>query len=130
MTPNRPANQSSLRNLDSLEELADWTDSLIAHHSRQLASATPPGGIDESTLAWLLRTWEDLAEGFVRLRDKNLLLEGACPEDLATAFMAALEGGYLLSATARHISPLEVSVKMALQLVARSMSDGSSASCD
>ena len=89
------------------------------------ASGTASAGIDDSSLAWLLRTWEDLAEAFVRLQHKNLLVDGAAPAVLATAFMAALQGGYLLSVTARHIAPLEVAVEMALQQVARSLADES-----
>jgi TetR/AcrR family transcriptional repressor of nem operon len=71
----------------------------------------------------LLRTWEDLSAGFVRLQHKNLLVDGADPAVLATAFMAVLQGGYLLSVTARQIAPLEVAVEMALQQVARSLAD-------
>jgi hypothetical protein len=87
------------------------------------ASGTASAGIDDSSVAWLLRTWEDLSAGFVRLQHKNLLVDGADPATLATAFMAALQGGYLLSVTARHIAPLEVAVEMALQQVARSLAD-------
>jgi hypothetical protein len=132
MTPDRPADQNTVRNLDSPRQLAEWANTLVAHHRRQLASTTPPprhasgaasAAIDDSSVAWLLRTWEDLSAGFVSLQHKNLLVDGADPAVLATAFMAALQGGYLLSVTARHIAPLEVAVEMALQQVARSLAD-------
>jgi TetR/AcrR family transcriptional regulator, transcriptional repressor for nem operon len=132
MTRDRPADQNTVRNLDSPRQLAEWANTLVAHHRRQLASTTPPlrhasgtasAGIDDSSVAWLLRTWEDLSAGFVSLQHKNLLVDGADPAVLATAFMAALQGGYLLSVTARHIAPLEVAVEMALQQVARSLAD-------
>src|SRR5215213_8612840 len=102
MTPDCPADQNTVRNLDSPRQLVEWANTLVVHHRRQLASTTPPpryasgtapAGIDDSSLAWLLRTWEDLAEAFVRLQHKNLLVDGAAPAVLATAFMAALEGG-------------------------------------
>ena len=132
MTRDRPADQNTVRNLDSPRQLAEWANTLVAHHRRQLASTTPPlrhasgtasAGIDDSSVAWLLHTWEDLSAGFVRLQHKNLLVDGADPAVLATAFMAALQGGYLLSVTACHIAPLEVAVEMALQQVARSLAD-------
>jgi TetR/AcrR family transcriptional repressor of nem operon len=132
MTRDRPADQNTVRNLDSPRQLAEWANTLVAHHRRQLASTTPPlrrasgtasAGIDDSSVAWLLRTWEDLSAGFVSLQHKNLLVDGADPAVLATAFMAALQGGYLLSVTARRIAPLEVAVEMALQQVARSLAD-------
>jgi TetR/AcrR family transcriptional repressor of nem operon len=131
MTPDHPADQITLRNLESPQQLAEWANALVAHHRNQLASTTPPSrhasaasaGTDDSSVAWLLRTWEDLSEGFIRLQRQNFLVDGADPAVLATAFMAALEGGYLLSVTARHIAPLEVAVEMALQQVARSLAD-------
>jgi hypothetical protein len=98
MTRDRPADQNTVRNLDSPRQLAEWANTLVAHHRRQLASTTPPlrhasgtasAGIDDSSVAWLLRTWEDLSAGFVRLQHKNLLVDGADPAVLATAFMAA-----------------------------------------
>jgi hypothetical protein len=122
MTPDRPADQNTVRNLDSPRQLAEWTSTLVAHHRHQLASTTPPprhasatasAGIDDSSPARSLRTWEHLAEAFVRLQHKNLLVDGAAPAVLSTAFMAALEGGYLLSVIARHIAPLEVAIEMA-----------------
>lgn len=132
MTPDRSADQNTVRNLDSPRQLAEWANTLVAHHRRQLASTTPPprhasepasAGIDDSSVAWLLRTSEDLSAGFVGLQHKNLLVDGADPAVLATEFMAALQGGYLLSVTARHIAPLEVAIEMALQQVARSLDD-------
>ena len=132
MTPDHPADQNTVRTLDSPRQLAEWANARVAHHRRQLASASPPprhssgkasAGIDDLPATWLLRTWEDLSAGFVSLHHKNLLVDGADPAVLATAFMAALQGGYLLSVTARHIAPLEVAVKMALQQVARNLAD-------
>ncbi|TDD16313.1 hypothetical protein E1218_30010 [Kribbella turkmenica] len=126
MTPDHPTDQNAVRNLDSPRQLADWAQTLVAHHKRQLASPAPsprPAGIDDSSSASLHRTWDDLSAGFVSLQHKNLLVDGADPAVLATAFMAALQGGYLLSAIARHTGPLEIAVEMALRQVARSLTD-------
>ena len=57
MTRDRPADQNTVRNLDSPRQLAEWANTLVAHHRRQLASTTPPpphasgtasAGIDDS----------------------------------------------------------------------------------
>ena len=42
---------------------------------------------------------------------------GADPAELATAVMAALQGGYLLAQTARRPQPMEIALDMALEHV-------------
>jgi TetR/AcrR family transcriptional regulator, transcriptional repressor for nem operon len=124
--------QETVRCLDSPRQLAEWADRLVAHHRRQLDSRTPPvrqasctasAGVEALSAAWVLRIWDDLSAGFTSLQRKNRLVDGADPAVLATAFMAALQGGYLLSVTTRRIAPLEIAVEMALAQVARSLAD-------
>jgi hypothetical protein len=71
-------------------------------------------------LAGCFAEWEGhLSDGFVAMRDEGELSADADPEALATAVMAALQGGLLLSQTARGAHPLELSMTMALDHVAR-----------
>ncbi|TCC63453.1 hypothetical protein E0H73_13530 [Kribbella pittospori] len=121
-----------MRNLDSPEQLASWTQSLVValgNHisSTQRATKLPPAaipdGCGEDARRWLLHTWEDLTAGFARLQRNQLLLADVDPAVLATAFLAAIQGGYLLSVTARNITPLKIAADMALQQVARSLAE-------
>jgi hypothetical protein len=129
MTPDQPPDQKSVRCLDSPRQLAEWADSLITLHRRRLDSATPDqhpscpasAGVEALSAASVDRIWDDLLAGFTSLQRKNLLVDGADPAVLATAFTAALQGGYLLSVTTRRIAPLEIAVDMALAQVARSL---------
>ena len=107
MTPDRPGDPTTVRNLGS-----PW-------HAAGTASAD----IDDSSVSWPFHPWEDLSAESVILQHKNLLVSGADRAALATAFIATLQGGYLMSAMARHIAPLEVAVEMALHQVARSLAD-------
>jgi hypothetical protein len=88
-------------------------------------SGTASAGIDDSSLAWLLRTWEDLAEAFVRLRTRTCWLTVLLQQFWPPCSWRRWKAGYLLSVIARHIAPLEVAIEMALQQVARSLADES-----
>ncbi|GAA1567670.1 MULTISPECIES: hypothetical protein [Kribbella] len=130
MIPDQPTDEATVPCLDSPQQLAEWADSLVAHHRRHLdsktgpvrhTSPTHPAGIDALSAARTLRIWDDLSAGFTSLQRNNLLVCGADPAALATAFAAALQGGYLLSLTTRSITPLEIAAEMALAQVARSL---------
>jgi hypothetical protein len=53
------------------------------------------------------------------MQNEGELSADADPEALATALMAALQGGLLLSQTARGAQPLELAMDMALDHVRR-----------
>lgn len=62
--------------------------------------------------------WERLfAEAFARMRAAGELRADASPTALATALLASLEGGMLLSQTRRHAASLHVAVDAALAYV-------------
>lgn len=51
------------------------------------------------------------------MQENGTLREEADPDQLATAVMAALQGGYLLAQTAQDVEPMRVSMQMALDHV-------------
>lgn len=64
--------------------------------------------------------WEShLVKGLRAMRDRGALRLEAKPEDLATAVIAALQGGLLLAQTARTSRPLELALDMAINHIAR-----------
>jgi TetR/AcrR family transcriptional regulator, transcriptional repressor for nem operon len=64
------------------------------------------------------REWERLlAEAFVRMRDNHLLAYDIDAAAIATAVMAAVQGGYLLAQLARDSAPMKLALDMALRHV-------------
>ncbi len=60
-------------------------------------------------------TWERVyAQAFERMRERGELRADASPEALATAVLASLEGGLLLSQTRRDAASLRIAVDAAL----------------
>jgi hypothetical protein len=58
-----------------------------------------------------------LANAFKTMQNQGTLTKEADPNDLATAVVAALQGGLLLAQTARSSRPLELALDMALKHV-------------
>jgi len=123
------AQQPHLHHLDSLSGLRRWADAIVARQRRQIGGC-PVGSLaselaDHSEDARELlqasfRTWEShLSAGLQRMRDRGELTPDADPPALADAVMAALQGGLLLTKTSRSTRPLERSLDMALEHVAR-----------
>ena len=53
------------------------------------------------------------------MRDRGELKRRGRPEELATAMIAALQGGLLLAQTTRTSRPLELALDMAIDHIAR-----------
>lgn len=75
-------------------------------------------GIARRQLQDLFIAWQELFEGVLR----RLQQEGLIPQDvditqLATGFVAAVQGGYLLAQTARDVRPMALSIDMAISYV-------------
>jgi TetR/AcrR family transcriptional regulator, transcriptional repressor for nem operon len=51
------------------------------------------------------------------MQDSGKLRPDADADTLATGLIAALQGGYLLAQTARHVRPMEIALDMALDHV-------------
>ncbi|WP_431220180.1 TetR/AcrR family transcriptional regulator [Leifsonia xyli] len=70
----------------------------------------------------LFTAWEQLFMDVIeRLQEDGLVPESADVRQLATGFVAAVQGGYLLAQTSRDVAPMESAIDMAiahLQLLA------------
>jgi hypothetical protein len=72
--------------------------------------------------------WGDRIEnGLVKMRERGELSASADPHDLALALLSAVEGGLLLAKTTHSSRPLELSLDMAIDHVARHMTAPTSA---
>lgn len=124
-----------LHHLDSLAGLRAWRDAIVtSNRTRQGAGGCPLGSLaselaDSSEDARVLlvdsfRSWEaPLAAGLGRMRRRGDLAADADPAVLATAIMAALQGGLLLAQTMRDSQPLALALDMALEHVAHRTAD-------
>ena len=113
--------------LDSLTELERQLDGFVAIYEQSLAGC-PIGRIASEVAGrheaaqWQVETaftaWQELfADLFTRLRARGDLHCDADPAALATALLAALEGGQLLSQTRRDSASLRVAIAAALGYV-------------
>lgn len=71
----------------------------------------------------LFAAWEELFDGVLRrFQREGLIPSEVDPSRLATGFVAAVQGGYLLAQTARDVTPMATAIDLAishLQLLAR-----------
>ncbi len=118
-----------LERLDSLEDLRHWRDVLISgSEAVQGAGGCPLGSLvgelaehprQRAALADGFWRWRDYFHaGFERMRANGQLAPSVEPEELATAVLAALQGGLLLAQTARSSMPLVHALDMAVAFVA------------
>lgn len=118
-------NASRLDSLDSRQALHGWRDMLVAANQAGLIGGCPLGSLanelsvhseaarsqlDQSFKAWS----ETIEEGLRRLQDAGQIDCNVDVGALATAILAAVQGGILLSKTARNTRPLELALDMAL----------------
>ena len=120
-----------LEAVDSLDGLRRWRDGIVAmNRATGGVGGCPLGSLaselsDRSEgargrLAHGFSLWEShLARALRAMRDRGELKGEARPEDLATAIVAAVEGGLLLAQTTRASRPLELALDMAIAHVAR-----------
>jgi AcrR family transcriptional regulator len=116
-----------LGRVDSMRGLKRWRDAAVNRvELRRGAHGCALGSLlseladqDESAVASLtehFHTWEMLMRGALdRMQANGALRADANTGRLATALMAALQGGYLLSQAAHDASPMAASLDMALE---------------
>lgn len=64
----------------------------------------------------LFAAWQELFEAIIRrLQEKGAIPAKADAARLATGFMAAVQGGYLLAQTSRDVAPMATAVDMAIE---------------
>ena len=114
-----------LRRTDSLQGLERWRRAVMQRVTlRNGAFGCMLGSLsselaDQDEIARLalaqhFATWEAIIRSALeRIQDKGALKPDADPAVLATALMAALQGGYLLAQTAHDPEPMRVALDMA-----------------
>jgi AcrR family transcriptional regulator len=115
-------NQPLLADLSSWAKIAAWFDQLVAFQvSRHGTGGCPIGSLagelaesDEGArrqLAAGYDRWEQpLRDGFERMRAAGKLRRGADPKRLATATLASIQGGLLLTQTRRDPEQLRIAL--------------------
>jgi TetR/AcrR family transcriptional repressor of nem operon len=123
-----------LSRVKTFSGLARWRDAIVEnnnlHQGRygcalgSLANeVSDQDSIARRKLHDLFLVWQELFEELFR----RFQQEGAIPQDLdvaqlATGFMAAIQGGYLLAQTSRDVAPMATAIDMSiahLQMLAR-----------
>ena len=123
------AQQPQLDAVDSIAGLRRWRDLVVAMQRRRgcvggcpigsLASELAESDRPRDLLAASFARWEaSFVDGFTAMHERGELAPDAHPADLATALMAALQGGLLLAQTTRSTRPLELSLDMAIGHIA------------
>ena len=115
-----------LERLNSIRGLELWRDGVVQRNAlRNGAYGCELGSLaseladqDEAARVSLndhFRTWQGLlTAGLTRMVETGVLRPDADPEALATALMAALQGGYLLAQTAHDVGPMQIALDMAV----------------
>jgi AcrR family transcriptional regulator len=131
-----------LENVRTLAGLRRWRDAIVGRNALQegrygcalgsLANEfSDQDAVAREKLHDLFGAWQELFEGVLRRFQRD----GVIPQDadvtqLATGFVAAVQGGYLLAQTSRDVTPMASAIDMAiahLRLLGR-VTDGSSPS--
>ena len=111
-----------LARLDSLAGLREWRDFVVACQRASSGRGGCPIGSLGSELAEIdprarvavaaaFRRWEaGIRRGYQAMQDRGELAPGANPGRLATATLAALQGGLLLAQVQRSTAPLETAL--------------------
>ena len=122
-----------LARLDTLEGLRAWRDFLVANQRQLNCRGGCPIGSLGSELAELdqraraavaggFRRWEaGIRSGYQAMRSRGELTAGADPGKLATATLAALQGGLLLTQIQRSTEPLETALDTMLDHISSLM---------
>lgn len=123
--------ETQLRELRSWEGLQRWRDHVVeTTRATGGVGGCPLGSLSSEladrsesarrVLADCFAEWEGyLLDGITAMRADGELAADADPQLLATAVMAALQGGLLLSQTTHGVEPLELALDMAIDHVRR-----------
>lgn len=107
-----------LGKVQTLRDLQRWRDGLIAHKAADDGRYGCPLGaltsavseqdpVARAKLHELFTVWQELFEDLLRrFQRESVIPRDADVEQLATGFVAAVQGGYLLAQTSRDVTPL------------------------
>ena len=126
------AQRPHLEALDSLPALKAWRNVILRLNKAAQGKGCPLGSLASELandseparkrLAESFSMWRDRIEnGLAKMRERGELSASADPHDLALALLSAVEGGLLLAKTTHSSRPLELSLDMAIDHVARHM---------
>jgi AcrR family transcriptional regulator len=116
-----------LRRTDSLQGLERWRRAVLQRVSLHngafgctlgslSSELADQDEIARVALAQHFSTWETILQSALeRIQNKGALKPAADPAALATALMAALQGGYLLAQMAHDPKPMRVALDMAFE---------------
>jgi hypothetical protein len=121
-----PGERERLENVRTMAGLRRWWDALVERNALQQGRYGFPLGslanefsdqdsIARTKLQDLFGAWHELFEGVLR----RFQQDGVIPQDtdvaqLATGFVAAVQGGYLLAQTSRDVTPMASAIDMAI----------------
>jgi AcrR family transcriptional regulator len=122
------AQEPYLSRLASWDDWRGWRDAVLRHYGSQPHWGCPIGALANELIgtdpdraaevAGHMERWRGLLEaGVVRLREAGELSGDADPRALSLAILAALQGGLLLTASAKSIEPLEAALDGALAML-------------
>lgn len=115
----------AMGNVATLAELAATLAGFVTGYEQQGLLGCPIGSLASEVaerndgarlqVAAAFDTWEGLfSAALVRMRDRGELRAGTPADVLATASLASIEGGLLLSQTHKDVAPLRIAVAAAL----------------
>jgi AcrR family transcriptional regulator len=119
-----------LAQLDDLDALRNWAEVIVdIQRSNDFRGGCPLGSLaselaenDDAArqdLATSYRRWQTaIDDGLAAMQDRGELVVGADVHNLATALLAALQGGLLLAKTLRDRAPLEVALNTMIDHIA------------
>jgi TetR/AcrR family transcriptional regulator, transcriptional repressor for nem operon len=127
-----------LEALDSLEAMRGWRDAVLALNRQvgcplgALVYQLPQSAKRARTAVGAgFETWRHrIEEGLGRMRERGELAPEAKPSDIALAVLTAVQGGLLLSRSAKSNRPLELAFDMALAYVAAHVEKPASAAVE
>ena len=113
--------------IDCLQALTRWRDQVLSDANLPVVLGGCPLGTvameladaDARTIATAEfdRWTASIAHGLERMRDRGELSQEANPTDLATALLAALQGGLLLSRVSQSNEPLQKAIDAIITLI-------------
>jgi TetR/AcrR family transcriptional repressor of nem operon len=124
------AQRPHLESLDSLAALKAWRNAIVRLNKATQGQGCPLGSLANELandseparkrLADSFAIWHDrIEQGLGKMRERGELMASADPQELALALLSAVQGGHLLAKTTHSSRPLELSLDMAIDHVAR-----------
>jgi AcrR family transcriptional regulator len=118
--------RDALEHVSTIAGLKRWRDALVQNNALRhgaygcalgslAADVADHDDVARLALGQLFGQWQDLLAGVLRrLQDNGSLPSDAPVEQLAAGLMGALQGGYLLAQMAHDVTPMGISITMAL----------------